>query len=155
MEETPMAAKMERRQNWPMIPDVFDWLESGLPAMPGLRTSGGSHALRIEERMEGDDYLLRVELPGVDPDRDVDISVDGDLLTVRAERSERSGDKHRTEFHYGSLTRSVTLPPGARAVDAEAGYDQGILTVRVPIEEAHSTARKIPVTHDGGGEHTS
>ncbi len=147
-----MSAKIERRQNWPMLPDLFDWLESGFPAMPGLRTSGGSHTLRIEERMEDDDYLLSVELPGVDPDKDVEISIEGDVLTVRAERGERSGDKHRTEFHYGSLTRSVTLPPGARGEDAEAGYGQGVLTVRVPIEQARSTARKIPVTHDGDGE---
>jgi HSP20 family protein len=149
-----MSSKLERRQNWPMLPDVFDLLESGLPAMPGLRMPGDSHTLRIEERMEGDDYLLSVELPGIDPDKDVDISLDGDILTVRAERSERSGDKHRTEFHYGSLTRSVTLPPGARGEDAAAGYDRGILTVRVPIEQARSTSRKIPVTHDGGGERT-
>lgn len=145
-----MSAKTEPHQNWPMLPDVFDLLESGLPAMPGLRMAGGSHTLRIEERMEGDDYLLSVELPGIEPDKDVDISIDGDLLTVRAERSERTGDRHRTEFHYGSLTRSVTLPPGARGENAVAGYDRGILTVRVPIEQARSTARKIPVTHDGG-----
>lgn len=150
-----MGAKIEPHQNWPMLPDVLDLLESGLPAMPGLRMSGGSHALRIEERMEGDDYLLSVELPGIDPEKDVDISIDGDILTVRAERSERSGDRHRTEFHYGSLTRSVSLPPGARGEDAAAGYDRGILTVRVPIEQARSTARKIPVTHDGGGEDTT
>lgn len=150
-----MSAKIERRQSWPMLPDVFDWLESGLPAMPAMRMSAGSHTMRIEERMEGDDYLLSVELPGIDPEKDVDISIDGEILTVRAERSERSGDRHRTEFHYGSLTRSVTLPPGARGEDAEAGYDRGILTVRVPVEQARSTTRKVPVTHDGGAEHTA
>jgi HSP20 family molecular chaperone IbpA len=144
-----MATNLERRQHWPMPPDLFDWLESsGFPATPGLRTPGSGHIPRIEEWMEGGDYLLSVELPGIDPDEDVDITIENDMLTVRAERSERSGDRHRSEFHYGSLTRSVTLPAGARGEDAKAAYKHGVLTVRIPVETTRSTARKVPVTDE-------
>ncbi|MEU9046303.1 MULTISPECIES: Hsp20/alpha crystallin family protein [unclassified Kitasatospora] len=90
----------------------------------------------------------RSELPGIDPAKDVEITIEGGVLTVRAERSEEKKDKQRTEFRYGSFTRSVRLPEGTKEQDITATYDKGVLTVRAPIREAEKPeqARRIEIT---------
>ncbi|MFI0724142.1 Hsp20/alpha crystallin family protein [Streptomyces sp. NPDC021224] len=104
--------------------------------------------MRLEEGTEDGAYVVRAELPGIDPGKDVDITVQDGALTVRAERAERETASHRTEFRYGSFTRTVPLPPGAREDDITASYDKGILTVTVPLAETGTKARRIEV--DGG-----
>ena len=63
---------------------------------------------------------VRAEMPGVDPANDVDITVRGGRLTIRAARSEKSESKGRSEFSYGSFSRTVSLPPGADEDDITA-----------------------------------
>ena len=92
-------------------------------------------------------YLLRAELPGIDPAKDVDITVRDGQLTIKAQRSEKTEAKGRSEFCYGSLTRSVTLPAGANEDDIKASYDKGILTVDVAIpEQAAAVAAEKHIT---------
>jgi HSP20 family molecular chaperone IbpA len=134
-----MAVETTRKRWWPEI------LED-LPR--DFRLFGGEHPIRLEESTEGSAYVVRAELPGIDPGKDVDITVQDGALTVHAERSERETTSHRTEFRYGSFTRAVPLPPGAREEDITASYDKGILTVTVPLEETGTKARRIEV--DGG-----
>jgi HSP20 family molecular chaperone IbpA len=143
-----MAARIERRQGraYP-LPDLFDWIESGLPSMQGMLTMPVLHGIRIEEQLTGGTYVVRAELPGIDPDKDVEISIEGDVLTMRAERGEKTESKHRSEFRYGAFTRSVRLPAGARVDETTAGYKDGILTVEVPVPEAKTGARTIQVKH--------
>ena len=74
----------------------------------------GSQALRIEDRLEADRYVLRAELPGIDPDKDVEIKVADGVLSISAERRAELSEKGRSEFHYGSFMRRVTLPQGAQ-----------------------------------------
>ena len=81
--------------------------------------------------MEDGHYVLRAELPGIDPDKDVDTTVRDGRLTIKAERTEKKETKGRSEFSYGSFARSVTLPAGADEDDIKATYDKGILTVSV------------------------
>ncbi|MEU4302145.1 Hsp20/alpha crystallin family protein [Kitasatospora aureofaciens] len=126
---------------WPSLPDLFE----DFP--PDLRMPAGEHMIRIEESEADGVYQLKAELPGVDPDKDVTISLDDGVLTVRAERSEEKKDKQRSEFRYGSFTRSVRLPAGVREEDVTAAYAQGVLTVRAPIGETEKPARKIEITH--------
>ena len=106
--------------------------------------------LRAEEFRDGSEMVVRVEVPGVDPDRDIDISISGRTLTIEARREEESirEDKsdYRTEFHYGALTRSFQLPAGVNEDDIRASYNSGILEVRVPSAGQDSTPRrKVPV----------
>ncbi|NBM18835.1 Hsp20/alpha crystallin family protein [Streptomyces sp. GC420] len=136
-----MAGTMQRR---PALSDLFDWIGEGLP---GLRGGPGAHMIRIEENLADDMYTLRAELPGVDPAKDVEISISDDMLTLKAERSTQSTGKHRTEFHYGTFTRSVRLPAGARGEEAAASYKDGVLTVTVPVSEATKESRTIEVRH--------
>jgi HSP20 family protein len=104
--------------------------------------------LRVEEINEDGALVVRVEIPGIDPDKDVQISLQDGLLHIRAERRESSKmeekEEYRTEFHYGLFERTLPLPPGVSDADVKATYKDGILEVRLPrTTEAASTT--IPV----------
>ncbi|SCK16110.1 Hsp20/alpha crystallin family protein [Streptomyces sp. WMMB 322] len=140
-----MAGSVERRHTGATLPDLFDWIIPDFPgAVPTLRS--GAHSIRIEESMKDGKFELNAELPGMDPDKDVEITVEGDMLTIRAERSETKQEgKGHSEFHYGALARAVKLPAGARPDEAEADYKDGILTVTVPVAKPGAEARTISV----------
>lgn len=105
--------------------------------------------VRVEQFTEGDELVVRAELPGVDPEKDVEIAVDHGRLTLSCERqdqTESDGRGHvRSEFRYGSFRRSLSLPPGADENDVKATYADGILTIRMPFKQA-AAGTKIPVT---------
>lgn len=125
--------------------ELFDWFDTGLPSW-GELWRRGSQPIRIEDRREEDRYVVRAELPGIDPNKDVEITVEHGVLTVSAERREESSEKGRSEFRYGSFRRSVTLPPGAQEDDVRARYQDGILEVTVPITAGSAKPRTIPVS---------
>ncbi|MFC4494380.1 Hsp20/alpha crystallin family protein [Streptomyces ovatisporus] len=143
-----MPASVQRRHTGATLPDLFDWMIPDFPAVPTLRS--GAHSIRIEEGMTDGEFTLNAELPGIDPEQDVDITVEGDMLTIRAERSERTESKGHSEFHYGALARAVRLPAGARTDEARADYKDGILTVSVPVAKPGSEARTISVQRPSG-----
>ncbi|MCW2876405.1 MAG: Molecular chaperone (small heat shock protein)-like protein [Sphaerisporangium sp.] len=130
-----------RREPRGFLPDLIDWLEAPLA---GLRPALGQ-AIRFEDYVLDGRYVLRAELPGVDPDKDVEITLAGGILTIRAERHHEDKDGHRTEFRYGSFTRSIALPPGTDEKDIKAVYDQGILEVSVKLAENKQEGRRILV----------
>ncbi|MGW3989197.1 Hsp20/alpha crystallin family protein [Streptomyces sp. NPDC004830] len=101
----------------------------------------------MEEHLGDGTYVVHAELPGVGPDKDVEITVDDGLLTLRAERIEQTNEMHRTEFRYGTLVRAVRLPAGAQDEEAAAAYKDGVLTLVVPVPEAKTGTRAIPVQH--------
>ena len=123
--------------------EMLDWLDSGAPF--GLRSFGLSPYVRVEDFVEDGTYVLRAEMPGIDPDKDVTVSVEDDVLTIRGERREEEKDKHHREFHYGSFTRSITLPKGVDAAEITATYTDGVLEVRVPKAVDTSAAVTVPV----------
>ncbi|EYT55413.1 MULTISPECIES: Hsp20/alpha crystallin family protein [Kocuria] len=107
---------------------------------------------RVEEYRDGDTVVIRAELPGIDPEQDVELTVADDVLHLRAERRERTEHKdkggYRSEFRYGSFSRALPLPAGCRDEDISAAYRDGVLEVRVPVAghvEPPAT-RKIQVT---------
>lgn len=71
----------------------------------------------------------------VDPAKDVEVTVTDGMLTLHAERSEQNQERHHSEFRYGSFDRSVRPPEGARPEKVTATYNDGILTVRVAMEQ--------------------
>ena len=103
-----------------------------------------------EVERDGDDAVVRLELPGVDPERDVTVEVDAGRLVVRGERrDERSEDRDGRslrEVRYGSFRRSFGLPAHVGADAVTASYDAGVLTVRVAGAHSGRDARRIPVT---------
>jgi HSP20 family protein len=123
--------------------DVFDWLE---PPWTMFRP-GASHPLRMEDYVEDGTYVLRAELPGVDPEKDIDVTVSKGILTISAHRQEKAEGKHRSEFRYGAFARSVTLPEGADEDRIRASYDRGVLEVVVNLKDqaAVQADKRIPV----------
>ena len=125
---------------------------------PELWEGAGAGDKRIEEFVDKGESVVRVEMPGVDPERDLDISVTDGVLRIHAERTmetrdEKEGDEKegrtRSEFRYGSFTREVALPTGASEDDVKASYRDGIIEVRVPVKEAAVVAsRKIPIAKE-------
>ena len=109
-----------------------------------------SAALRVEEYQDGNTLVVKAEMPGIDPEKDIDISVSDGVLHIQAERQETTEHKekggYRTEFRYGSFARDIPLPVGSKDSDVSASYRDGVLEVRVPVAERSETASKIHVT---------
>jgi HSP20 family protein len=108
--------------------------------------------LQMEEYYDHDNTLvLRAEVPGIDPDKDVKITVSDGVLRFDAHREVKAEHKSKkgyfSEFRYGELSRTVRLPKGVTGDDLKATYEDGILEVRVPIVPAKEPeVQTIPVT---------
>jgi HSP20 family protein len=99
----------------------------------------------MEVRRTGSEYVVRMELPGVDPDS-MDVTVEGPILRVRAERRsaiEEEGEELRREIVHGTFEREVVLPSQIDPEKLSARYEEGILEVRIP--NAGRRAVKVPV----------
>jgi HSP20 family protein len=121
------------------VPDVFR-------RMADLDPQSGW--LRVEEYVDGGTLVVRAELPDIDPDKDVELSITDDgVLRISAQREEKTErkdkDVYRSEFRYGSFVRNVPLPEGVKEDDVTASYKDGILEIRAPIAAAEE---KPPVT---------
>jgi len=95
---------------------------------------------------DGDQYILSADLPGIDPNS-VDLDVDGQLLTIRAERSAPVSENVKwlsNERPYGTYMRQFTLGDGVDAEAITANYDHGVLSVIIPVAE-RAKPRKISV----------
>ncbi len=108
---------------------------------------GLSPYVRVEDYLEEGNYVVRAELPGMDPEKDVEVTVDDDVLTISGERREEMREKHRREFHYGSFRRTLSLPRGVRPDQITASYTNGVLEVRVPLGGEAAPSVRIPIHH--------
>lgn len=131
------------------LAEMLEWL--GLAGPKGRMGVGLAPFVRVEDFVENGSYVLRAEAPGLDPDTDVEVTVQGDVLTRSGERRKEKDRNHQEfhynhqEFHYGSFRRSVTLPTGADLDAVEASCTDGVLEVRVPMAAAETGARTVPV----------
>ena len=132
-----------RRDPKTVIPDFIDWFEEPfLTLRPYL-----GQPIRIEDYTEDGHYVVRAELAGIDPEKDLEVSAGAGFLSIRAARSSQVEGKHRSEFRYGSFGRTLELPPGADPDSVTAEYTHGILTIKVAIKgERRETVKTIPVT---------
>jgi HSP20 family molecular chaperone IbpA len=123
----------------------------GLAAWTLAQASPASGAaVPVEDYIRNGQYELRAELPGLDPERDIEITVAGEILTITARRPEDTRGRQHSEFRYGTAERSFRLPPSADLSRIQASYGHGILTVCVilaPDTEA-PLSRRIPVLAD-------
>jgi HSP20 family protein len=131
-----------RRDPRTMFPDLVEWFEEPFMTLrPYL-----AQAIRVEDYLEEDHYVVRAELAGIDPEKDVEVTIGAGYLTIRAERHDKTGGKHRTEFRYGSFSRSLPLPSNADEEDIKATYHDGILTISVGLRtENKAEVKKIEV----------
>ncbi len=109
----------------------------------------GAWSPAVDVAEKGDNYTVKVELPGVSKD-DVQITMHDNVLTIRGEKKQEKETKeanyHRVERTYGSFSRSFTLPTGVKTADVEATYKDGILNILLPkAEEAKPKQIEVKV----------
>jgi HSP20 family molecular chaperone IbpA len=139
-------AEVMRRADPLRWPDLLDWFDRGWPTLLRMPMPAEMGDMRVEDYVEGDRYVLRAELPGIDPEKDLEITVSDGMLSIRAERRQESKEGGRSEFRYGAFARTVALPAQAKADEITATYGDGILEVSVGLgEEPKKTAKRIPV----------
>jgi HSP20 family protein len=98
---------------------------------------------RMETYRRENDYVIRIDLPGVDP-KDVSVHAEGQVLTISGERKSEDKNTEYRETFYGKFERAVTLPQGVETDKIAANYQNGVLEVRVPLP-AQLAGRKIPI----------
>ncbi len=106
--------------------------------------------IRIEQYQKDDRYIVRAELPGVDPTKDIEVTAEDGYLRLVVSRQEESKDSSRTEFRYGTFHRTIALPPGAKADTILATYTEGILEVTMKIGEPKPIGKHIPIAIGNG-----
>ncbi len=134
-------------------PTVWEWFDTpDLARWFDLRPLFGRfEPMRIEQELNDDTLVVRAELPGIDPDKDVEITLDEGVLRIKAERrgetKEEKDGTFRSEFRYGSFERAVRVPKETVMDDVIASYKDGILEVRCPYKVPTEAApRKVEVT---------
>ncbi|WP_306231712.1 Hsp20/alpha crystallin family protein [Agrococcus beijingensis] len=132
----------------PIFPPFTDWVDA-FALLGGWDGKGPLPGIRVEELVEGDAFVVHAELPGLDPARDIDVTVHDGVLRIHAERHPDKREKQRSEFRYGALAREIRLPQGADDDEIAAEYENGVLTVRVGIARVPTKPRHIPITRIG------
>ena len=124
--------------------DPFQELERMSRALLGNRE--GPRMMPMDLYREGDHYILNADMPGVDPGS-VDIDVDGQMLSIRAQRTLKDNGGTQwllKERDSGSFLRQITLGQDIDVERISAHYDNGVLSLTIPLREA-SKPRKIEV----------
>ena len=127
------------------ISELFDWLD--LNRAPSLASV--LRYVPIETFSRDGGYVVRADLPGMDPGKDFEVRVEGDVLTITGERREELREDGRSELRYGSFTRSVRLPQGSQTDAVTARYEAGVLEITVPVTTAPSPV-KVDVAQPEG-----
>jgi HSP20 family protein len=129
---------------------LFDQSFGRLPSMRGGEDLGPA-TLSLDVIENGDNFVVKAAIPGVDP-KDVDISVEDDVLTIKGdyEKREETNEENyvRRELRYGSFLRTLRLPPTVDAEHADAQFENGMLKLTLP-KKAEARARSIKITPNG------
>jgi HSP20 family protein len=133
--------------------DMSRLLDDVARTTEGRGDRGGVHAPRMDVRETEKEFRVSVELPGVS-ENDVEVDVDEDMLTVRAEKKEEReverADQHVTERLFGVFQRSIRLPEPVDAQAVKAALENGVLQIVVPKSERQARGRRVPVSrHEG------
>ena len=124
----------------------------GFPVMDDVWQDMNAGMLSVDAFVEENNVVVKADLPGVNSE-DVDISVTGDSVTIKAERKEekevQDRDYIRKERRYGSAARTISLPAQVKVDQAEAHFENGTLIVTIPKQEQSEPKQiKIKVSKD-------
>ncbi|MEW6585288.1 MAG: Hsp20/alpha crystallin family protein [Nitrospirota bacterium] len=127
---------------------LFDSFFRGFETEP-FGTRFGAFAPRVDVAETDKEFKVSAELPGMD-DKDIDVSLTKDSLTIKGEKKEEKEEKgksfYRLERSYGSFTRTIPLPVEIVTDKAKAEFKKGILTVTLPkTPQAIKETKKVPV----------
>ncbi|AZZ48176.1 Hsp20/alpha crystallin family protein [Rathayibacter rathayi] len=118
-----------------------------------LGSGQGPRRMPIDLYRDGDHYVLTADLPGIDPGS-VDVDVDGQLLTIRAQRTVTSSDDLTwitRERQSATFVRQLSLGQGVDTERIAASYDNGVLAVTIPVSEK-ARPRRIEVVSNARPE---
>ena len=119
--------------------------------MAGLR--GAPRSVPMDAYRRGDQFFVHLDLPGIDADA-IELTVEQNVLTIRAERvfePEEGDELVVTERPQGTFTRQLHLGESLDADRLDADYDQGVLTLKIPVAEA-AKPRRVEITKRTGGQ---
>lgn len=124
-------------RDFPRFPRFFEEFEEGEE----------ESAMPIESFVKDGNLVVRADVPGLDP-KDIELSVLGNVLTIKGERKNEKEVKKenyfRREISYGSLERHMTLPSGVETDKVKANFKNGVIEVTMPMGK-EAVARKIPL----------
>lgn len=140
----PRRGSLSRRTS--PFAELDSWLHDvfGAPEWPN-----GEFRPAAEVTRDGENAVVRVELPGVDAENDVTVEIDNGQLEIHGERhdehTEEKDGRTLRELRYGSFRRSFALPSHVTSDAISASYDKGVLTVRVAGAYAGAAPKRIPI----------
>jgi HSP20 family protein len=136
----PIAADFDR-----LVQRTFGWADG---------IGGRSAALPMDVVRRDNEVVLRIDLPGVDQGS-IEVTTDHGVLTVSAKRSEEYGEQERPLVRLmGSFTRKIRLAETVDADRIEAGYDNGVLSIVLPVQEK-AKPRQVEIKRAGSPELTA
>jgi HSP20 family protein len=121
-------------------------------SQPGWPTTSRAAVMPMDAYRDGDEFVVRLDLPGVDPST-IDLTIEKNVLTIGAERRWEQPESREyvvAERPQGSFTRQLFLGEGLDPDRIAATYDNGVLTLTVPVAE-QAKPRKVEISQ---GEHT-
>jgi HSP20 family protein len=120
---------------------LVDWHEREYELAPA--------PLLVEQFMAYGHLVVRVEVPGMDADRDINIAIEDHVLHIKAERRQAPAsaqrDEFRSDFRYGAFSRSIALPASAMENEVQASCDNGVLDIAIPIDPDRQPTQRIPI----------
>jgi HSP20 family protein len=138
-----------------MRTDPFRELEQLTRQLFGQQgTGGGPRVMPMDAYRQGEQFVVQFDLPGVDPSS-IDIGVQRNVLTVKAERTPSTGDGAEVQIAErpsGVYSRQLFLGEALDTEHIEASYDAGVLTLRISVAEP-AKPRKIEVSAGSGAKH--
>ena len=138
-----------------MRTDPFRDFDRLAQQLMGVGTTSRPAVMPMDAWREGDTFVLEFDLPGVRPET-VDIDVERNVLTIKAERPARNGDWEMlaSERPRGLFSRQLVLGDNLDLEHVRADYDAGVLRLQIPVAEK-AKPRKIEIATSGSSEQTA
>jgi len=137
-----------RRTEAPVAARLFEEFFNDFPFSSSFQNSRETYSPAVDILEKDGDLILRAELPGM-TEKQIELKVEGNTLTLKGERKMENEDKksnyHRVESFYGSFMRTFRLPDTVSMDKISADYKNGVLTITLP-QKPEVKPREIPVS---------
>jgi HSP20 family protein len=156
---SPFGFGSQRADPFQLLRREMEQLFDNVGGTQGEPFAGGGNIVAPRMDISEDEQAFRVsaELPGARPE-DVEVIVEDDVLTIRAERTqERETNRrnyHLLERSVGVFQRSLRLPAPVDPGQVQAAFDNGVLTVTIPKDARQARSRRVQVRSGAGGQDT-
>jgi HSP20 family protein len=151
----PLSRPFGERDPFELMRELMQWSPfADLPSRLFSEDATRIFEPRFDVREEKDAFIFKADLPGF-KEEDIEISLNGNLLTVSGKREEETAEPSGTYYYrersYGSFSRTFTLPEGVKADQVQASMQDGVLSLRLP-QSPETQPKKIPLKSGNGGD---